>query len=143
MKYIMIAFLVLFSTVANAKVKDYGCEIPWRESPNEETIEFYLDRYLDYSLIGFVFFVASIPALEPPAFTDPFLCILNFSSLSFTSAAFLKSSDWTADKSSSFKLNPMMKLPCCLLEFSMFSVNVLREPKLKMKHKRLSVLVNS
>lgn len=43
----MIAFLVLFSTVANAKVKDYGCEIPWQESPNEETIEFYLDRYLD------------------------------------------------------------------------------------------------
>ena len=36
MKYIMIAFLVLFSTVANAKVKDYGCEIPWRERPESK-----------------------------------------------------------------------------------------------------------
>ena len=42
----MIAFLVLFSTVANAKVKNYGCEIPWKRNPNQETLEFYLDKYL-------------------------------------------------------------------------------------------------
>ena len=41
MKYIMIAFLVLFSTVANAQVKNYGCEmIPWRKALIEKQSNF-------------------------------------------------------------------------------------------------------
>jgi hypothetical protein len=50
MKYIMIAFLVLFSTVSNAQVKNYGAEIPWKADPNQKTLEHYLDKYLYWNV---------------------------------------------------------------------------------------------
>lgn len=49
MKYIIILLFAIFSTVANAKVNTYGdrSEIPEDARPNQETLEYYLDRYLN------------------------------------------------------------------------------------------------